>query len=376
MRKLYRITLCLLLFAGIHLQLSSQETEGRESSFSADGPYILYETEGPTRVISVTAEGKVDEKEYESLPDGFGFEVVSHDGKHHFPVKLHKVERPEWNCPQPEKLFVMSDPHGNLDCVVSLLQANGVMDENYHWSYGKNQLVVNGDVFDRGDDVLQIFWLLYKLEEEAAEAGGRRDLFLGNQLPLVLMNDVRYTKPKYKQLADTLKVSYASLFSRSTELGHWLCTRNTMMRVGDNLFVHAGLSKQFYDEDLSIPTVNEQMSHGLYMRKADRKADSPLTYFLFGSYGPVWYRGMVKQDEKYHPLAADTLGMILRKYEAKRVIVGHTVFDDISTFYDNQVIAVNVDNLKNREAKRGRAILIENGQVFVVGDEGILRRLF
>lgn len=344
-------------------------------SLSADGPYILYNANDSARVITVDVNGNIHDSVCASLPDDFSFEVVSHDRKHRFEVSLHQVERPGWKFTQPEKLFVMSDPHGNLDCVISLLQGNGVIDKEYHWSYGSNRLVVIGDVFDRGNDVIQIFWLLYKLEKEAKDAGGQLDFLLGNHEPMVLMDDLRYTKEKYKMLADTLHVTYPQLLSRSSVLGYWLCTRNTMQLVGKNLFVHAGLSKQFLDRNLSIPTVNEEMSHGLYKKRAERKAESPLTYFLFATYGPIWYRGMVKQEEKYHPLAADTLQMILKKYDAERVIVGHTIFEDISTFYNRQVIAVNVDNQENRDAGRGRGILIEGGKIYVVGDKGIMREL-
>ena len=66
----------------------------------------------------------------------------------------------------------MSDPHGRLDCVVSLLQGNGIIDENLNWNYDSNHLMILGDIFDRGDDVTQILWLIYKLEQEAAQAGG------------------------------------------------------------------------------------------------------------------------------------------------------------------------------------------------------------
>lgn len=66
----------------------------------------------------------------------------------------------------------MSDPHGRLDCVISLLQGNGVINDNYQWNFGSNHLVIIGDIFDRGKDVLQIFWLFYKLEDEAVKAGG------------------------------------------------------------------------------------------------------------------------------------------------------------------------------------------------------------
>jgi len=55
--------------------------------------------------------------------------------------------------------------------------------------------------------------------------------------------------------------------------------------------------------------------------------------------------------------------------------VGHTIFKDISTFYNGKVIAVNVDNKENRKKKRGRAVLIDNGVYYVVGDDGVQRKL-
>ncbi len=357
-------------------QASAVEDSESDAVLTADGPYIFHNPDKSAQLIAVNLQGEIIRQSYDSIPADFRFDVVSHDGKHRFDVALHPIKRPEWKCEQPEKLFVMSDPHGNFDCVVSLLQGNGVIDENYHWSFGENQLVVNGDVFDRGDDVLPIYWLFYSLEQEAADAGGRMDFLLGNHEPMVFTNDLRYTKEKYKLLADSLHIEYPELWSRSTELGRWLCSRNVIMQIGRNLLVHAGLSSEFYDLDISIPAVNELLSFNPYMKRYLRRADYPLTYKLATSYGPLWYRGMVKQEEEYHPLAADTLTMLLQRYDVDRVIVGHTIFDDISSFYDNQVIAVNVDNQKNRDEKKGRAILIENGTVYVVGDEGIMHPLF
>lgn len=325
----------------------------------------------------MTPEGRIEKEVLsDSLPADFGFPVVSHDGKYAFEVKLHPVVRPAWCDEEPGKLFVMSDPHGNLDCVVSLLRANGVIGKKLNWRYGKNHLVVIGDVFDRGPDVTQIFWLLYKLEGEAAAAGGKVSFLLGNHEPLVLANDLRYTYDKYKKLADSLRVEYASLFSADTELGRWLGTRNTIQRIGAYLFVHAGLGQAFYDLNPDIPFVNREMSRVLFKKNKARKAYSPLHAFLYGSEGPVWYRGLVRAAAKYKPCAADTVQMLLDRYGVNRMIVGHTVFKDISTFYDGRVIGVNVDNKKNREKGRGRGIVIVKGGCYVVGDEGKMRKLF
>lgn len=42
--------------------------------------------------------------------------------------------------------------------------------------------------------------------------------------------------------------------------------------IGNDLYVHAGLGKDFYDKNLSIPTVNEEMSKGLFMTKKNVKS--------------------------------------------------------------------------------------------------------
>ena len=198
---------------------------------------------------------------------------------------------------------------------------------------------------------------------------------LGNHEPLVTSNDLRYTKDKYKILAQKLEMKYPQLFGPNTELGRWLATRNTMQIIGNDLYVHAGLSKAFYDKNLDIPFVNKEMSKGLFMTKKERKALSPLTAFLYSDDGPIWYRGLVSKESKHKPLPKDSLQMILDRYQVKHLIVGHTIFKDISTFYQGKVIDVNVDNKKNRKKRCGRAVLIENDTYYVVGDEGKLRKL-
>lgn len=359
--------------AWVGMQASHKHEDNNK--LTADGPYIMYRLDGSVRIVTVDLQGHIGDTIVASLPSDYTFDVVSHDGRHRFPVTLHHVERKPWQCVQPEKLFIMSDPHADLNCVVSLLQAGGVIDSCYRWTYGRNRLVVIGDIMDRGKDATQIMWLVYKLEQEAEAAGGSVDFMLGNHEPMVLMNDLRYTKDKYKLLAERLMMEYPELLGRGTELGYWIATRNTMMTIGRNLIVHAGVSGQLLDKHLSIPTVNELMSHGLYLNKAQRKADSPLTYFLFASNGPIWYRGMVKRDPKYNPIAADTLQMVLERYDVDRVIVGHTIFNEVTSLHEGKVIAVNVDNDKNRKHKRSRALLIEGNEIWLVGDQGKIKEL-
>ena len=349
--------------------------EANDNKLSCDGPYVLYQPDGSVRIISTTVSGIVKDTTMAILPDGFQLHVADNEGNYPFNVSLHPIKRQPWKQPQTAKTFVMSDPHGRLNLVVSLLQAGGVIDKSLNWNFGANQLVVIGDIFDRGYDVPQIFWLFYKLEAEAEAAGGRVTVMLGNHEPMELAGDMRYAKPKYKMLADTLGMEYRQLFGPDTELGRWLATRNAIQQLGRYMFVHAGISKEFYDRNLPIEEVNDTISSVLFMKSKERKAHSELCKFLYGNQGPIWYRGMVLNDNKWSHLSSDSLNLVLKRYDIDRIFVGHTIFDDITPFYDGRVIAVNVDNLENYNNHRGRAVLIDGNNLYVVGDEGIKRKL-
>ncbi len=371
----YKFILLFVLLTGCFVQLSGADKKDKKHPakveiLSPDGPYLLYTDDGGMRSISVDKKGHLLDKTYKSVPAGFSFDVYSDKGENLFPVSLHPVKRPEWKIGEAEKMIVLSDPHANWECFSSILKEWNVIDKDYRWSFGKNHLVVIGDVFDRGKDVLPIYWLLYKLEKEAADAGGCMTFLLGNHETMVLGGDLRYTKKKYLHLADTLHIPYQELWNKQTELGRWLATRNTMQLIGDDLFVHAGLSLQLFEKDKSIPEINDIMSEGLFLTKDERKKASEDIAFMFATYGPVWYRGMVHSADRYHPLYPEDLPQIFDKYEAKRLFVGHTIFDDITTFYNYRVIAVNVDNKENMEKKRGRGVLVENNQMYVIFDSG------
>ncbi|GHT13188.1 hypothetical protein FACS189426_17720 [Bacteroidia bacterium] len=333
-----------------------------------DGPYIFHEGKS-LRMIGTDHEGNINDTLIKKPSKNYLFTVHTQDGKQSFDVKLHPVTRPAWKTKQADKLFITSDPHGNFNYFSTILKAGGVIDANFRWSFGKNHLVVIGDIFDRGGDVLPIFWLVYQLEQEASEAGGQVSFLLGNHEELVMRNDVRYTKESYKNLAQKLAIPYNALWTENTELGYWLKNRNTMQVIGDNLFVHAGLSMDFLAKNLSIPVVNDTISHYLLHPK-EKRNQSELAKFLFSTDGPLWYRGMVRTEESNHPIDKTEFNLILQKYGVNRIFVGHTIFTEITGFFGDKLIDVNVDNEENSEKKRGRALLIENNQIYLIYDSG------
>lgn len=96
----------------------------------------------------------------------------------------------------PIKLFLISDVEGEFEGFRNLLISNNVMDENYNWTFGKGHMVICGDLFDRGNEVPECLWLIYKLEQGAKTKGGYVHTLLGNHDIMNLSGDLRYVQPK------------------------------------------------------------------------------------------------------------------------------------------------------------------------------------
>ena len=67
-----------------------------------------------------------------------------------------------------------------------------------------------------------IYWLFYKLQQEAAEKGGSVVMLLGNHEPMEFAGDMRYTEDKYKILPKMLGMEYIDMIGPDSELGRWI----------------------------------------------------------------------------------------------------------------------------------------------------------
>ena len=63
---------------------------------------------------------------------------------------------------------------------------------------------------------------------------------------------------------------------------------------------------------------------------------------LFGRQGPLWYRGMVQDEEKYDFVDEEIVKSILDHYSVKKIIVGHTELDKTTYFHGENVIDINI----------------------------------
>lgn len=70
-------------------------------------------------------------------------------------------------------------------------------------------------------------------------------------------------------------MTYGKMWGLTNVMGNWLRSKNTIQIVGENLYVHAGLSKAFMEREETIPEINELVSKSIYLSKEERKKQYP-----------------------------------------------------------------------------------------------------
>lgn len=240
------------------------------------------------------------------------------------------------------QILAVSDIHGEYEALVDFLQRAGAIDDELHWSWGDGHLVVDGDVFDRGDRVTETLWLIYRLEQEARAAGGRVHYVLGNHEMMVMRGDNRYVNKRYLDgIARTTDIDHEDLFGPDMELGRWLRTKNVAVKLNDIVFVHGGLSPDAAERGFDLKLLNEFGRRSIDARSYEIVFSDTL-WFVTGTVGPLWYRGYHGNRREYLQTTSEQLDQILDFYDAKAIVVGHTEIDSLESLYDGRVFGIDV----------------------------------
>jgi hypothetical protein len=365
-RRLARALVLALLFAATRLVAAPLQ----------DGPYVARSSNGSLVARWVEGDDSAPRVRGQSVAVGGEVTVPAVGSLPAFKVKLRTSAGPvtdEVNLPPGTPLFVMADTHGEYQIAVELLTKQKVIDSNLKWSFGKGQLAVLGDIFDRGPNHTEIFWLLYKLEAEAKSAGGAVYVLLGNHESMALGADERYLNPKYLKTRDALKApDYAALWNESTVLGQWLRTKAAVMKIGDYLCLHGGLSGEAVDRRLTLPQLNAAIRSSLGEREPNG--------FAIGPNGPLWYRGYFPEAARQSGSTVATPGdvdKVLAFFNAKAIFVGHTIVPAVTPLFDGRVIAVQV--YPHRDAATAKpemqALLVKRGVFYRARIDGAIEPL-
>lgn len=328
-----------------------------------DGPHIFIQED--TSVIvkwmrgNMVIKKKIRDNDYEKIRKKTGLPVDS--------AFLDLYEKKNVDLKQEykdvKKFIAFSDIHGNFDLFVTLLLQYKVVDQNLNWNFNTNHLIINGDVFDRGDKVTEIFWLIYKLEKQAEKQGGKVHFVLGNHELMVLNRDFRYVNDKYIKTSKIFRTTYDQFFAENTVLGRWLRSKPIMFSINDILFTHAGISQEFVKRKFTIEGVNKKFLDLDYHLPKDSDQ-----LFLEGTNGPFWYRGYFK-DKNFNEYKLDR---ILKYFNKNYLVIGHTTLPNILSLYSGKLICID-SGIKNGEY--GEVLIYENNEFFRATPLGNLIKL-
>ncbi len=345
---------------------SLTKTIRQQLSFMKDGPFIF---NGVNNSVIYSLDGSnINHTTISS--DSNTVLWVQPDSGQHFSFELKKKLQTEPSTfKQPSRMFIFSDIEGNFEALRKLLIANGVIDENFNWTFGNGHIVFNGDMFDRGLQVTECLWLLYSLENKAIQSGGYVHYILGNHEIMNLQGDHRYTQIKYKQNAALLNQTPRDLYGQQSELGRWLRTKNIVEKIGNMLFIHGGISTTINQTGLSPEKIN-QIARPYYDKIGSQYPDSLVKMVMNDRGGIFWYRDYYQLERnKIEPVIDATLHL----FKVDHIFTGHTIVADTATVHFNGKL-FNTDT-RHAEGK-SEGIYIENGSFYRVNERGDRKILF
>jgi hypothetical protein len=298
------------------------------------------------------------------------------------------------------RVVAIGDLEGDYDKFADMLRTAGLIDAAGDWTGGQTHLVQLGDVPDRGPNSRMIMDLLMRLEPQARRAGGRVHALIGNHEAMNVEGDLRYVHPgEYAAFADRGSERRRSQFYRRTlqhlranppagdvpvfddafrarwesqhplgyvehrlawapsgRYGRWVGGHDSVIRINDTLFLHAGIGPSFLDAG------RDAMNHAV---KAALRGQPAADYadILTNEEGPLWYRGLALHEEDAERAHLEAL---LARHGVARIVVGHTKrASTVLPRFDGRVIITDI------AAPRGHSdphafLIIENGALTTV----------
>ena len=139
--------------------------------------------------------------------------------------------------------------------------------------------------------------------------------------------------------------------------------------INGHLFVHGGLHPDVVKHQWSINAMNQRVRdyyrQMYYPGLADEKTES----LLSTETGPAWFRGYLREE-----VTDDEFENILAFYNARSMIVGHTVQFSVDSLFDNRLFAIDVKHPNDYRSsfpnKSSEGLLIQDGQFYRLTDDG------
>ncbi|MFC1609436.1 metallophosphoesterase [Myxococcota bacterium] len=245
------------------------------------------------------------------------------------------------------RIVAIGDLHGDLSATKNVLALAGAIDEESRWIGGDLVVVQTGDQLDRGDEDRVVVDLFRDLEEQASSEGGRVLSLVGNHETMNVDGRMDYVTPGGYQAfwgiagldleAPWLAVypgdqrPRRAAFHPGGPYARLLAERPVVVKIGDTIFVHGGISAS--DVDYGLDRINREVRDWMLDQGLPPVATTAST-------GPLW-----STQYSHSPTAeiCATLSDVLARLAARRMVVAHVVQSEgINSACDGKVWRIDV----------------------------------
>lgn len=262
----------------------------------------------------------------------------------------------------PAGVVAIGDLQGDVTALDAIARANGLVDPQGRWRGGQQHLVVCGDLIGGHDDGLLCARYVMRLQREARRCGGMVHALLGNHdLVAARGETTKWTRGERRRYRQTPQPGAPSAkagdaYRGDSELARWLRSRNAIVRIGDSLFVHAGLGSWW--PVTTPPAVNATIRAWIAHWQGRAPAPPLATRWAVGvpgmerssrwARGPLWTR-VFKATEGRRRRGAPTRNRLAAWLDAggvRRLVLGHAPIDGpdillVHPYYGDRVVLLD-----------------------------------
>ena len=320
-------------------------------------------------------------------------------------ARAKKIDAYHWTG--VERVVAIGDLHGDYEQYINVMRSAGLLNKNGKWSGGKTHLVQTGDITDRGADSRKIIDHLVKLVKQAKKKGGYVHLLIGNHEAMNVTGDLRYVtegefnafttrnstrlqnmqwerqvewmrgnmltfeeinletyRKEWEQRVPLGWVEHRMGWALSGQYGAWVKDNPVAIQVNDTIFLHGGISAKYCK--FSLRSLTEQVIAAM----ENFSPSSASSTILEDPLGPLWYRGLAQEEEA--EVFSQTLDNILKRYGAKRIVVGHTPTGGVVwPRFDQRVVVNDTGIAAYYGSHKGVLELTAEGATTIYGDQRI-----
>lgn len=286
-----------------------------------------------------------------------------------------------WRLDAPRRVVAIGDLQGDFTAAVSILQEVHLIDRAGHWCGGDAVLVLVGDVVRGHRDSLLLLEFVIQLEREAGAAGGAVHALLGNHDVLCLERKHPFAGAELRFFKKSGRRPPRREFRHGGHYADWWQSRNTMLLVGDTLFVHAGIDGSLVKH--TPGRVNATARAWVRFLQGSGPRPPAKTRWIIGdprergrgapAAGPLWTRAFKVQGRGRKrgadAMSADELQAALGSVGASRVVVGHSPVPKSRIVTDHPeygplVVMVDTGICRNKDGRLS-ALEIHDGDLIV-----------